>query len=202
MKKLLFVSLFFIANVNSDIDLGEDFAPGDLVTADAFNTKFNALNGVVGEIFDADLLGNWECTAYKEISDQDEDFETANGGNGQVGSGYFASNTGTLSLFESDSDSSLNSPKSWSITRDVIGGSAGISGTYSLLANRLFLFSEVEDSSVEVDGTIYPLVKAVYILDMLSASKISLIRQDHIYPILNWKNPNKNIICEVISDSE
>ncbi len=198
MKNLLVMSLFLVASLDADVDLGEEFAAGDLVTADAFNTKFNALNGVVGEIVDADLLGNWECTAYKEISDQDENFETANGGNGQVGSGYFESNTGTLSLFESDSDTSLNSPKSWSITRDVIGGSAGISGTYSLLANRLFLFSEVEDSSAEIDGTSYPLVKAVYILDMLSASKISLIRQDHMY----GKYPNKNIICEVISDSE
>ena len=192
MKKLLFVSLFLIANVNSDIDLGEDFAPGDLVTADAFNTKFNALNGVVGEIVDADLLGNWECTAYKEISDSDENFETANGGNGQVGSGYFASNTGTLSLFESDSDTSLNSPKSWSITRiDVIGGSGGLSGTYSLLANKLFLFSESE-------GSTEPFVKGAFFINMLSATKMSLITDGQMYGSF----PNQNIICEVLTDSE
>ena len=192
MKNLLVMSLFLVASLDADVDLGEEFAAGDLVTADAFNTKFNALNGVVGEIVDADLLGNWECTAYKEISDQDENFETANGGNGQVGSGYFESNTGTLSLFESDSDTSLNSPKSWSITRDVIGGSEGISGTYSLLANKLFLFNEV------IAGASYPLVKGAYIINMLSASKISLIRQDHMYA----SYPNKNIICEVLTDSE
>ena len=192
MKNLLVMSLFLVASLDADVDLGEEFAAGDLVTADAFNTKFNALNGVVGEIVDADLLGNWECTAYKEISDGDENFETANGGNGQVGSGYFESNTGTLSLFESDSDTSLNSPKSWSITRDVIGGSEGISGTYSLLANKLFLFNEV------IAGASYPLVKGAYIIHMLSASKISLIRQDHMYA----SYPNKNIICEVLTDSE
>ena len=192
MKNLLVMSLFIVASLDADVDLGEEFAAGDLVTADAFNTKFNALNGVVGEIVDADLLGNWECTAYKEISDGDENFETANGGNGQVGSGYFESNTGTLSLFESDSDTSLNSPKSWSITRDVIGGSAGISGTHSLLANKLFLFNEV------IAGASYPLVKGAYIINMLSASKISLIRQDHMYA----SYPNKNIICEVLTDSE
>ena len=192
MKNLLVMSLFIVASLDADVDLGEEFAAGDLVTADAFNTKFNALNGVVGEIVDADLLGNWECTAYKEISDGDENFETANGGNGQVGSGYFESNTGTLSLFESDSDTSLNSPKSWSITRDVIGGSEGISGTYSLLANKLFLFNEV------IAGASYPLVKGAYIINMLSASKISLIRQDHMYA----SYPNKNIICEVLTDSE
>ena len=160
MKNLLVMSLFLVASLDADVDLGEEFAAGDLVTADAFNTKFNALNGVVGEIVDADLLGNWECTAYKEISDGDENFETANGGNGQVGSGYFESNTGTLSLFESDSDTSLNSPKSWSITRDVIGGSEGISGTYSLLANKLFLFNEV------IAGASYPLVKGAYIINL------------------------------------
>ena len=192
MKNLLVMSLFLVASLDADVDLGEEFAAGDLVTADAFNTKFNALNGVAGEIVDADLLGNWECTAYKEISDGDENFETANGGNGQVGSGYFESNTGTLSLFESDSDTSLNSPKSWSITRDVIGGSEGISGTYSLLANKLFLFNEV------IAGASYPLVKGAYIINMLSASKISLIRQDHMYA----SYPNKNIICEVLTDSE
>ena len=192
MKNLLVMSLFIVASLDADVDLGEEFAAGDLVTADAFNTKFNALNGVVGEIVDADLLGNWECTAYKEISDGDENFETANGGNGQVGSGYFESNTGTLSLFESDSDTSLNSPKSWSITRDVIGGSEGISGTHSLLANKLFLFNEV------IAGASYPLVKGAYIINMLSASKISLIRQDHMYA----SYPNKNIICEVLTDSE
>ena len=169
MKNLLVMSLFLVASLDADVDLGEEFAAGDLVTADAFNTKFNALNGVVGEIVDADLLGNWECTAYKEISDGDENFETANGGNGQVGSGYFESNTGTLSLFESDSDTSLNSPKSWSITRiGVIGGSGGLSGTYSLLANKLFLFSEL-------DGSTEPFVKGAFYINMLNSTKMSLI---------------------------
>ena len=192
MKNLLVMSLFLVASLDADVDLGEEFAAGDLVTADAFNTKFNALNGVVGEIVDADLLGNWECTAYKEISDGDENFETANGGNGQVGSGYFASNTGTLSLFESDSDTSLNSPKSWSITRiGVIGGSGGLSGTYSLLANKLFLFSEQE-------GSTEPFVKGAFFINMLSATKISLITDGQMYGSF----PNQNIICEVLTDSE
>ena len=192
MKNLLVMSLFLVASLDADVDLGEEFAAGDLVTADAFNTKFNALKSVVGEIVDADLLGNWECTAYKEISDQDENFETANGGNGQVGSGYFASNTGTLSLFESDSDTSLNSPKSWSITRiGVIGGSGGLSGTYSLLANKLFLFSEQE-------GSTEPFVKGAFFINMLSATKISLITDGQMYGGF----PNQNIICEVLTDSE
>tara|TARA_B100000900_G_scaffold235644_1_gene200050 strand:+ start:620 stop:1198 length:579 start_codon:yes stop_codon:yes gene_type:complete len=192
MKKLLFISIALITFLEAEVDLGDDLASGDLISAEVLNSKFNTLNSVVGEIVDADLLGNWECTAYKEISDQDESFEVANGGNGQVGSGYFASNTGTLSLFESDSETSLNSPKSWSITRlDVIGGSGGLSGTYSLLANKLFLFSESEGSSE-------PFVKAAFFINKLSSTKMSLITDGQMY----GRFPNQNIICEILTDSE
>ena len=89
MKNLLVMSLFLVASLDADVDLGEEFAAGDLVTADAFNTKFNALNGVVGEIVDADLLGNWECTSFKYGSDSG--YLETDGGNGQVGDGYFYS---------------------------------------------------------------------------------------------------------------
>jgi hypothetical protein len=192
MKKLLFISIVLVTFLDAEVDLGDDLASGDLISAEVLNSKFNALNSVVGEIVDANLLGNWECTAYKEISDQDENFEVANGGNGQVGSGYFASNTGTLSLFESDSETSLNSPKSWSITRlDVIGGSGGLSGTYSLLANKLFLFSEFEGSSE-------PFVKAAFFINKLSSTKMSLITDGQMYGSF----PNQNIICEILTDSE
>ena len=188
MKKLLFISLFLVANVNSDVDLGEDFAAGDLVTADAFNTKFNALNGVVGEIVDADLLGNWECTAYKDIADGiDEDFQIANGGNGQVGNGFFASNTGTLSLTELDTESSLTSPKLWSITRsDVIHRSSTTSGAYSLLANKIWFY---DTQKILVAG---------FYINMLSSTKISLITDGQMYGSF----PNENIICEIITESE
>ena len=188
MKKLLFISLFLVANVNSDVDLGEDFAAGDLVTADAFNTKFNALNGVVGEIVDADLLGNWECTAYKDIADGiDEDFQIANGGNGQVGNGFFASNTGTLNLTELDTESSLTSPKSWSITRsDVIHRSSTTSGLYSLLANKIWFYHTQK------------ILVAVFYINMLSSTKISLITDGQMYGSF----PNENIICEIITESE
>jgi len=192
MKKLLFISIVLITFLEAEVDIGDDLASGDLISAEVLNSKFNALNSVVGEIADADLLGNWECTAYKEISDQDENFEVANGGNGQVGSGYFASNTGTLSLFESDSETSLNSPKSWSITRlDVIGGSGGLSGTYSLLANKLFLFSEFEGSSESF-------VKGAFFINKLSSTKMSLITDGQMYGSF----PNQNIICEILTDSE
>ena len=194
MKKLLFISLFLVANVNSDVDLGEDFAAGDLVTADAFNTKFNALNGVVGEIVDADLLGNWECTSYKDFADSSHLVE--NGGNGQVGSGSFYSNTGTLSLTENDTESSLNSPKIWSIDRDdVIFDNEEIeedsvnlnSGTYSLLGNTLYFF-------IVGDQTSMP-----FSIKLLSETKIYLSPNPKS---VNLGYPNPNVICEIIPASE
>ena len=194
MKKLLFISLFLVANVNSDVDLGEDFAAGDLVTADAFNAKFNALNGVVGEIVDADLLGNWECTSYKDFADSSHLAE--NGGNGQVGSGSFYSNTGTLSLTENDTESSLNSPKIWSIDRDdVIFDKEEIeedavnlnSGTYSLLGNTLYFL-------IDGDQTSMP-----FSIKLLSETKIYLSPNPKS---VNLGYPNPNVICEIIPASE
>ena len=35
MKNLLVMSLFLVASLDADVDLGEEFAAGDLVTADA-----------------------------------------------------------------------------------------------------------------------------------------------------------------------
>ena len=194
MKKLLFISLFLVANVNSGVDLGEDFAAGDLVTADAFNTKFNALNGVVGEIVDADLLGNWECTSYKDFADSSHLVE--NGGNGQVGSGSFYSNTGTLSLTENDTESSLNSPKIWSIDRDdVIFDNEEIeedsvnlnSGTYSLLGNTLYFFIVGNQTSMP------------FSIKLLSETKIYLSPNPKS---VNLGYPNPNVICEIIPASE
>ena len=187
MKNLLVMSLFIVASLDADVDLGEEFAAGDLVTADAFNTKFNALNGVVGEIVDADLLGNWECTSFKDSTDYiDSSHEIENGGNGQVGDGYFYSNTGILSLTETDSESSLNSPKSWSISReDVINDNGDIAGKYTLLANRIFFYNDE------------PALSGAFNILMLSDSKLTLNVHGQ-----RGRYPNENIICEIISESE
>ena len=187
MKNLLVMSLFIVASLDADVDLGEEFAAGDLVTADAFNTKFNALNGVVGEIVDADLLGNWECTSFKDSTDYiDSSHEIENGGNGQVGDGYFYSNTGILSLTETDSESSLNSPKSWSISRDdVINDNGDIAGKYTLLANRIFFYNDE------------PALSGAFNILMLSDSKLTLNVHGQ-----RGRYPNENIICEIISGSE
>ena len=185
MKKFLFLSILIIPSIYSDVETGPDFEPGDLVTAQAFNFKFDALKGVVGEIVDADLLGNWACTSYKD----GEDFShlEANGGNGQVGNGNFYSNTGTLSLTEADTESSLNSPKNWSIDRDdVLFDSGTVQGTFSLLGNIFYTFDD--------QGSL-----AGFDIKLLSNSKIFLS------PINNSQNrglPNTIVICEIIVSEE
>jgi len=197
MKKLLFISLFLVANVNSDVDLGEDFAAGDLVTADAFNTKFNALNGVVGEIVDADLLGSWECTSYKDFADPSH--LPGDGGNGQVGIGNFYSNTAILRFTENDTDTSLNSPKIWDISRaNVLYDKATITaatvppaiinefnGTYSLIGNTLYIFNSFESTPFNIKR--------------LSGTKIFLSPNPKGASL---GYPNPNIICEIVPESE
>ena len=197
MKNLLFIFLFLVVSLDADVDLGEDFAAGDLVTADAFNTKFNALKSVVGEIVDADLLGNWECTSFKYGSDSG--YLETDGGNGQVGDGYFYSKTGNLSFTETDTESSLNSPKNWSIDQDNVllnhenmeSGIVQNQGTYSLLGNVLYLFNDL--------GSL-----GGFNIKTLSGAKIFLspTSETSVYDSHgNEDRPlsNPNVICELIA---
>lgn len=203
MKKLLFISLFLVANVNSDVDLGEDFAAGDLVTADAFNTKFNALNGVVGEIVDADLLGAWTCTAYKYIliDDSDPAFDVGGGGNGLVDqSSFFKSRTSILKFGEpagaEDTVPSLNSPWIWVMeTPAVLFNDPDVIGNYALLANKLYFSGQ--------NGNYL----GIFYVHKLSASKFTLV---HIPQTISnppyiavgpgWRN--HDIICEAVVEDD
>ena len=197
MKSLLFISLFLVVNLNADVDLGEDFAAGDLVTADAFNTKFNALKSVVGEIVDADLLGNWECTSFKYGSDSG--YLETDGGNGQVGDGYFYSKTGNLSFTETDTESSLNSPKNWSIDQDNVllnheemeSGIVQNQGTYSLLGNVLYLFNDLGSLG---GFNIKPLSGAKIFLSPTSETSVYDSHGNEDRPL-----SNPNVICELIA---
>ena len=120
MNKLFLLTLLFSSICYADIDIGEDFEAGDLVSAEEFNLKFGKLKMVLGEVKDADLLGSWDCTSYKLTDD------TTNG--------YFEASTGRLILSESDSESSLTSPKNWLMdTADIIHGDGYLEGTYTLL---------------------------------------------------------------------
>ena len=65
MNKLFFIFLLFTSFSYADLDLGEDFVAGEVISAEEFNNKFGKLKMVLGEVKDADLLGSWDCTSYK-----------------------------------------------------------------------------------------------------------------------------------------
>lgn len=187
MKNLLVMSLFLVASLDADVDLGEEFAAGDLVTADAFNAKFNALNGVVGEIVDADLVGNWECISYiSSVGYIPDSYQIANGGNGQVGNGKFFSTDATLNLSETDDDSSIISPKSWTISKDDVVNSDGyLSGVYTLIGNTIFFHNdstEMHDEDEVRDSN--------FSINRMSASKLALVESE---------DNRKVVICELTS---
>ena len=196
MKKLLFISIVLVTFLDAEVDLGDDLASGDLISAEVLNSKFNALNSVVGEIVDADLLGNWECTSYKDSIDS---YSKADGGNGQVGDGYFYSKTANLSFTETDTESSLNSPKNWSIDQDNVllnheemeSGIVQNQGTYSLLGNVLYLFN---DQGSLVGFNIKPLSGAKIYLSPTSETSVyeSFGNDDRPFS-------NPNVICELIA---
>ena len=108
----LLLSIFLMPYlVVADLDLGDDFSSGATVSAAEFNQKFSKIKKVTGQYKDSDLIGDWNCTSYKEsISSVDWSHEVENGGNGQVGNGYFYSNTGTVTFSETDSSTSMDSP--------------------------------------------------------------------------------------------
>lgn len=141
----LLVSIFLMPySVQADLDLGDDFSSGAIVSAEEFNQKFGKLKKVVGEIKDSDILGVWDCTSYKEALDPafaDGSYIVENGGNGQVGNGYFFSNSGTATFTELDQQSSLNSPKNFTVSRaDVLNDTGHDEGKYVLLLNKLHFF--------------------------------------------------------------
>ena len=79
MNKLFLLTLLFTSFSYSDIDLGDDFEAGDLVSAEEFNLKFGKLK-VVGEIKDSDIIGVWDCISYKEsVNFVDGSYEIVNG---------------------------------------------------------------------------------------------------------------------------
>ena len=172
MKKFLVLSLCLSFFIHADVDLGDDFQPGDVITSDAFNNKFGALNSVVGEIVDADLLGTWTCTAYKFrlIDDSDPAFEVGGGGDGRVDSlSLFKSRTGDLFFTEGlagdvDTGPSLNRPKVWTMTTpDVLFNHPDTIGSYALLANKLYFGGQ--------NGNYL----GVFYVHRLSASKFTLV---------------------------
>jgi hypothetical protein len=187
MKKLLFISIVLVTFLDAEVDLGDDLASGDLISAEVLNSKFNALNSVVGEIVDANLLGNWECISYMSSEGFVPDsYQIANGGNGQVGNGKFFSTNATLNLSETDNDTSIISPKSWTITKDDVVNSDGyLSGVYTLIGNTIFFHNDSTELQDEDE-----LQDFKFLINRMSSSKLSLVESD---------NSRKIIVCELTS---
>lgn len=190
MNKLFSITLIFTALSYADLDIGEDFEAGDLVSAEEFNLKFGKLKKVVGEIKDSDILGVWDCISYKETLDPeyaDGSYLIENGGNGQVGNGYFFSNSGTVTFTESDQESSLNSPKNFSVSRaDVLNDTGHDDGFYTLLLNKIHFYY------IDVNN----------ILRFSNSFHIEFIEENRLMfePNSNSQNnlPNPNVVCEKV----
>ena len=191
MKKIFLLTLLFSSISYADLDIGEDFEAGDLVSAEEFNNKFGKLKKVVGEIKDSDILGVWDCISYKEtLGDPqfaDGSYIIENGGNGQVGNGYFFSNSGTVTFTESDQESSLNSPKNFSVSRaDVLNDTGHDDGFYTLLLNKIHFYY------IDVNN----------ILRFSNSFHIEFIEENRLMfePNSNSQNnlPNPNVVCEKV----
>jgi len=187
MKKLLFISIALITFLEAEVDLGDDLASGDLISAEVLNSKFNSLNGVVGEIVDSDLIGNWECISYfSSVGYVPDAYKIANGGNGQVGNGKFFSINATLNLSETDEDPSIISPKSWTISKDgVVNSDAGLSGVYTLIGNTIFFHNDGTEMHDEDD-----VIDVVFSINRMNASKLSLVES---------VDNKQVVICELTS---
>ena len=187
MKKFLLIIFFAIQTSHADVEIGSDFEPGDVISAEEFNNKFNAINGVLGEITDSDLIGNWECISYKSsLGFIPDAYQIANGGNGQVGNGKFFSINASLNLSQTDNDSSINSPKSWTISKDDVVNSDGIlSGVYTLIGNSIFFHNNSTINEEEDDVR-----DSFFYINRISPSKLAFVDSE---------SNTKVIICELTS---
>ena len=190
MNKLFSITLLFTSFSFAEIDIGDDFVAGDLISAEEFNQKFGKLKKVVGEIKDSDILGVWDCISYKETLNPeyaDGSYLIENGGNGQVGNGYFFSNSGTVTFTESDQESSLNSPKNFSVSRtDVLNDTGHDEGFYTLLLNKLHFF-------ISMNGNLS--FSNSFHIELIDENKLVFeptSRRDNNYP-------NPNVVCQKVN---
>ena len=153
----------------------------------ATSISFVSPNLIVDEVKDSDILGVWDCTSYKDETIYEEwSHQKENGGNGRVGSGYFFSNTGTLTLWESDQESSLNSPKRWSINRDdVISDEGSTEGEYSLLLSKITFYTSQYGSNQVLN---------IHHVQFIEQNKFVLEPSYGPYGAENLPNPN--VVCE------
>ena len=187
MKKFLLIMFFAIQTSYAEVEIGSDFEPGDVISAEEFNNKFNAINGVLGEITDSDLIGNWECISYfSSVGFIPDAYQIENGGNGQVGNGKFFSINATLNLSETDDDPSINSPKSWTISKNgVVNSDAGLSGFYTLIGNIIFFHDDGTGTFDEDEVR-----DVTFSINRMNASKLALVES---------VDNKQVVICELTS---
>ena len=93
--------------------------------------------------------------SYKVVSSSgyiDSEYLIENGGNGQVGNGYFYSNSGIITFSEFDQEPSLNSPKNFNVNRsDVLNDNGDDEGFYSLLLNKLYFFVD-QNNNISINN--------------------------------------------------
>ena len=128
MRKI-FLILLTTTIYAEDLDLGDDFSPGDKVTAEKLNSKFGKIEKVIGMPKDEDLIGTWQC---RSVHFRQESPFT------QYSGGFVYYLDGQITFSESNSSSSLTSPKSWSGNiAEMLFDRNDLSGTYSLFANLI-----------------------------------------------------------------
>ena len=127
MKKLLLTILLFNISVSADIDIGEDFAPGDIVSSEVFNNKFGKIKKSIGVMTDDDLIGSWECTIYARQNHGwgEEYFTVEGGGNGALNNPDIEvltlySRSATVTFTEINQEPSLQSPKQWTVSQSRV----------------------------------------------------------------------------------
>jgi len=127
MKKLLLTILLFNISVSADIDIGEDFAPGDIVSSEVFNNKFGKIKKSIGVMTDDDLIGSWECTIYARQNHGwgDEYFTVEGGGNGALNNPDIEvltlyTRSATVTFTEINQEPSLQSPKQWTVSQSRV----------------------------------------------------------------------------------
>ena len=61
MSKYIFLIIFSFALCADDLDLGDDFAAGEVVKAEDFNTKFSLIENQEAELTNSFFVGSWTC---------------------------------------------------------------------------------------------------------------------------------------------
>jgi hypothetical protein len=177
MKKYLYLCcILSIAILADDLDLGADFSAGDTISASEFNSRFNEIEKTISAVKDSYLIGSWSCT-FTESAERGTFAKPTN-------NSFLYTLTDTLTFSETDTGSSLDSPKSWATTDAsgaLIQGSTG--GKYSLVGNALHV---AEGPNPETD---YCGIR--FYVNMTSENQFSLV----VLQRGGCSSPSDDVVC-------